>query len=173
MHVVRVNTYTLTPGKEPRHLENGLELGTFSYFETAERQLSYAFEFSHQEHPKLKGLEAHVLPELGIRVVRFEHREALLPDDYDYYVDIVRVAEQGVRWVVRDLYLDVLVFDGVRAKILDTDEYLEARAERHMDEAEAGYALLKLHEFMDGMGQHGYTLSRYLGAQGVTLTWRR
>lgn len=173
MHSVRVNTYNLMPGKEPRHLENGLERGTLSYLDMAEGQLSYALEFSPEEHPKLKALEAHVLPELGIRVVRFEHRTALPPGDYDYYVDIVRVSEQGERWVVRDLYLDVLVFDGVRTKILDTDEYLEARAEGHMDADEADDALLNLHAFIDGLARCGHSLARYLASQGVSLAWRR
>jgi predicted RNA-binding protein associated with RNAse of E/G family len=172
MHPVRVNTYNLIPG-ELRHLENGLERGTLSYLEMAEGRLAYAFEFSPEEHPTLKALEAHVLPELGLRVVRFEHREALPPGDYDYYVDIVSVTEQGERWVVRDLYLDVLVFNEVRAKILDTDEYLAARAEGHMDAHEADEALLKLHDFLDGLARYGYSLERYLETQGVSLTWRR
>lgn len=180
MHPVRVMTYDMTPGRDALYLDNDGPFGRLTYIEATAGKLSYGLEFTADEHPVLSSLEAHVLPELSVRVVRFRRRNAkaddyayYVDDDYDYYVDIVRVVAQGEQWVVRDLYLDVLVFDGVRAKILDTDEYLEACAEGHMDEDEAGYGLLKLHAFLDGLAKREYTLSRYLASQGVTLTWRR
>ncbi len=173
MHPVRTNTYDLEAVNGPVHLEGQSPLGRLTYVDVTGEKLSYGLELTLDEHPKLEGLEAHVLPELGLRVVRLEYRKDHAPDDSDYYVDIVRVAEQGERWVVRDLYLDVLVFDGVKTKILDTDEYLEALAEGHMDAAEASDALLNLHSFIDGLARHGHSLARYLGSQGVTLTWRR
>lgn len=179
MHPVRTVTYDLT-AKPPQYLGYDGPFGTLTYVDVAAGRLSYRLEFTADEHPVLSSLEAHVLPEFGVRVVRFCRRNAeaddyayYVDDDYDYYVDIVSVTEQGERWVVRDLYLDVLVFNGVRAKILDTDEYLVARAEGHMDAPEADDALLKLHDFVDGLARYGHSLERYLETQGVSLTWRR
>lgn len=171
MHPVRVTTYDLTPSREPLHTDAEGPFGKLVYAEVSGGRLAYDLELGEGEHPLLTRIQGHVLPAHGLKVVRFTRRRPER-DDYDYYVDIVRVTEQGERWVVRDLYLDVLVFDGVRAKVLDTDEYLAAAAEGHMDEREAEYALLKLHDFIDGLARHGYTLSRYLASQGVTLTWR-
>jgi predicted RNA-binding protein associated with RNAse of E/G family len=180
MHPVRTVTYELKSGRTPVYLDDEGPFGTLTYVDVAAGRLSYGQTFTLDEHPVLSSLEAHVLPEFGVRVVRFCRRNAkaddyayYVDDDYDYYVDIVSVTEQGERWVVRDLYLDVLVFNGVRAKILDTDEYLAARAEGHMDAPEADDALLKLHEFLDGLARNGHSLERYLETQGVSLTWRR
>lgn len=173
MHPVRTVTYDLEAVSGPVHLEGPSPFGRLTRVDVTKEKLSYGLEFTLDEHPKLAGLEAHVLPVLGVRVSHFEHREKLPPGDYDYYVDIVCVTEQGERWVVRDLYLDVLIFDGVRTKILDTDEYLAARVEGHMDAGEADDALLNLHAFLDGMARYGHSLERYLESQGVTLTWRK
>ncbi len=172
MHPARVTTYDLTPGREPLHTDAEGPFGRLVYTEVSGGRLAYDLELGEGEHPLLSRIQGHVLPAHGLKVVRFTRRRPER-DDFDYYVDIVRVVDQGERWVVRDLYLDVLVFDGIRARVLDTDEYLEAMAEGHMDDSEAAYALLKLHDFLGGLARHGYRLAQFLESQGVSLSWRR
>ena len=93
---------------------------------------------------------------MGVEISRFGYREAYRPENpFDYYVDIVSVPEQGEFWTVRDFYLDVLVYDGERVKILDTDEYLAAIQEGHLTADEAAHALTALHTFVNDLARHG------------------
>ena len=173
MHPVRTVVYDLVNRREPRYLEGETPLATLTYLNALGKQLSYGLAFTSEEHPLLAAIEAHVLPNLGIRVSRFKRRREHAVDDYDYYVDIVNVVERGERWVVRDLYLDVLVFEGEQAKILDTDEYLAAITEGHLEADEAAYALETAHTLLNKLAQHEYNLEMYLQTEGVTLTWRK
>lgn len=143
------------------------------YLYESSHGLSYGVAFTEQQHPKLRYRESHVLPELGIEVSRFSYRHEAFWRGFDYYVDMACVAERGERWVVRDLYLDVLVYEGKRAEILDTDEYLAAIQENHLNTEETVHALNAAHQLLNGLAYHGYSLEAYLQAKGVTLTWRR
>ena len=171
MHPVR--EYVYTPAKNLCvHTQSG-EMETLEYISETPNGLSYLALFDEHRHPKLRARESHVLPRLGVEVSRFEYRRQRTPDDFDYYIDIACVTEQGERWVVRDLYLDVLVFTGERAKILDTDEYLAAITEGHLEADEAAYALETAHTLVNKLAQHGYNLENYLQTEGVTLTWHK
>ncbi|CAN5593615.1 DUF402 domain-containing protein [soil metagenome] len=115
-------------------------------------------------------MQAHVLPELHLQIVRFDWRNGI-SCDYDYYLDIVRVVEQDSRWVVRDLYLDVIVYEGCKATVLDTDEYLAALREGHLEPDEAEHALTVTHDTLNALAEHSYALEPYLASRGITLTW--
>lgn len=172
MHPVAETVYELKTNRRVRHKGGHTEFGWLSYYEATPGSLAYKVELG--DHPEVSAIRGQVLLGLGIQVVRFEYREPKRPHaNFDYYVDVVRVVEQGKRWVVRDLYLDVLVFEGMRAKILDTDEYLTATREGHLDAEEAVYALETAHRLLNGLAQHGYSLESYLQTEGVTLTWPR
>ncbi len=171
MHPVRAYTYLLAQ-KQCVHTSDG-KTETLEYISETPNGLSYLALFDEHRHPKLRARESHVLPRLGVEVSRFEYRRRRTPDDFDYYIDIVRVTEQGERWTVRDLYLDVLVYNGEKAKILDTDEYLAAIAEGHLEADEAAYALETAHTLLNKLAQHGYNLENYLQTEGVTLTWHK
>ena len=172
MHPVRAYTYLL-PQKQCVHIPGG-ETETLEYISETPNSLSYCALFNKTRHPKLRGRESHVLPRLGIEVSRFGYRNTYQPENpFDYYIDVARVSEQGERWTVRDLYLDVLVFEGERAEILDTDEYLAAITEGQLEADEAAYALEAAHTLVNKLAQHGYNLENYLQTEGVTLTWRK
>ena len=134
--------------------------------------MSLRISLSTTDHPESLAMRGQVLPNLGIQVVRFEYRKPKRTHaNFDYYVDVMQVSEQGERWVVRDLYLDILVFEGKRAEILDTDEYLAAIQEGHLNADEAAYALTTAHSLLNGLAKYGYSLEAYLQAEGVTLAW--
>lgn len=171
MHPVRAYTY-MPAQKLCVHSPGGV-VEALEYLSETPGGLSYCALFDEARHPKLRARESHVLPRLGTEVSRFEYRRERTLNDFDYYVDIVRVTEQGERWVVRDLYLDVLVFTGARAKILDTDEYLAAMSKGHLEAGEAAYALSTAHTFVNNLARYGYDLEAYLHSEGVTLTWHK
>lgn len=172
MHPVTEAVFDLAAGRRTRHNRGRAEHSRLSYAETTPHGLAYVAV--QDDHPEALTLQAHVLPKLGLQVVKFEYREPRRHHaSFDYYIDIARVTEQGKRWVVRDLYLDVLVFDGNKAEILDTDEYLAAIQEGHLGADEAAYALETAHTLLNKLAQHEYTLESYLQTEGVTLTWRK
>ena len=115
-------------------------------------------------------MQAHVLSNLHLQVSTMEWREGE-GYDYDYYLDIVRVVETGKRWVVRDLYLDILVYEGRKVQVLDTDEYLEAVAEGHLGRAEAEHALNVTHDTLNALSKHGNSLEAYLKELDIRLEW--
>ncbi len=165
MHPVREYIYVLAD-RRCVHKQDG-EVEALEYLSETSNGLSYLALFDEVRHPKLHTRESHVLPALGLEVSRFGYRDAHQPGDpFDYYIDIARVSEQGERWTVRDLYLDVLVFDGERAEILDTDEYLAALREGHLGADEAAYALETAHALLNKLATFGYSLEAYLHSEG-------
>ncbi len=172
MHPVSVSVYDLVAEQKIRQKWDGEEVGKLLCYEVTSHTLSYLVKLN--DHPEVSGVRGQVLPDLGIHVARFDYLEPKPPHaNFDYYVDIVRVTEQGERWVVRDLYLDVLVYERKRVEILDADEYLEAVQEGHLSVEEAAYALDAAHKLLNGLARHGYSLEMYLQAEGVTLTWHK
>ena len=172
MHPVTEAVYDFEKRQRVRHIIGQAEISRLTYYNVGSSELVYVAEYD--DHPESLLMRGQVLPDLGLQVVRFEYREPKRPHaNFDYYVDVVRVVEQGERWVVRDLYLDVLVFEGERAKIIDTDEYLAAIEEGHLNVEEAAFALITAHALLNGLAKHKYNLAAYLQAEGVTLAWRK
>ena len=170
MHPVTEVVYDFEKRQRVRHVVGQAEISQLTTYNIGSNGLMYVAEYN--DHPESLLMRGQVLPDLGLQVVQFEYRKPKLPHaSFDYYVDIARVSERGEHWVVRDLYLDVLVFEGERAKILDTDEYLAAVQEGHLDAKEAAYALTAAHQLLNGLAKHAYSLEVYLQAEGVTLAW--
>lgn len=122
------------------------------------------------QHPRVAYWEAHLLPELGVQVCRYELHGGRR--DFDYYIDVADIAREGPLWTVRDLYLDVVVWTGVRAEIVDTPELLAARRAGLIAEDEAWGAVERAHGVLDGLSGAGYDLDRWLAGRSVVLRWR-
>lgn len=148
---------------------------------SSEKESSYPLEAYHTEphglyfrvsaeRSKWYAMQAYILPELHLQIVRFDWREGQARD-FDYYIDIISVVEKGERWVVRDLYLDLIVYEGCKVEILDTDEYLEGIAEGHIDRAEAEHALNVTHTMLNNLAECGYSLEAYLESRNIQLNW--
>ena len=125
------------------------------------------------DHPYIAYLKAFTLPKLGIQINRFFHHDKEIPRDYtyyDYYIDIGDVTEKTQeQWLLRDLYLDVVVAEGKAAHILDTDEYLQAITEQLIDTKEAAFALETTHNLINGLAENNYRLEPWLNQKGVEL----
>lgn len=124
------------------------------------------------DHPHIAYMEAYLLPRLGLQVNRWGHHPGSAYAWYDFYVDVMAFEVGEDCWTTRDFYLDVAVIEGKAAQIADTDEYLEALGVGLLTTDEASYALTHTHALLNGLAEHGYRLSDWLRAQGVTLTWR-
>ena len=161
MHPPTEIVYEFRKRQRIRYKLGQAETSWLSSYDVSPHELAYIAE--HDDHPEVLTMRGQVLPDLGLQVVRFEYRKPKRTHaNFDYYVDVVRVSEQGDRWVVRDLYLDILVFEGKRAEIIDTDEYLAAVQENHLGAEEAAYALNTAHTLLNGLAKCGYSLRRWL-----------
>lgn len=170
MHPPTEAVYDFEKRQRVRYRVEQTEVSRLTHYDVSLNELVYVAEYDN--HPESLLTRGQVLPNLGLQVVRFEYREPKRShNNFDYYVDMVRVSERGERWIVRDLYLDVLVYEGKRAEIIDADEYLAAIQEGHLNAEEAAYALTTAHTLLNGLAKHKYNLEAYLQAEGVTLAW--
>ncbi|MFF0148395.1 DUF402 domain-containing protein [Amycolatopsis sulphurea] len=117
-------------------------------------------------------LESWLLPGLGLRITDFWFSPGH-ERDQDFYLDVVRVHRDGPRWVATDLYLDLVLKDKVSIRVIDSDELLAAVAAGLLPQAEGEYALEAAYAALEGIAAHGYDLSGWLSAKGITTTWRR
>ena len=171
MHPPTEIVYEFRKRQRIRYKLGQAETSWLSSYDVSPHELAYIAE--HDDHPEVLTMRGQVLPDLGLQVVQFKYREPKRPHaNFDYYVDMVRVSERGKRWVVRDLYLDILVFEGKRAEIIDTDEYLAAVQENHLGAEEAAYALNTAHTLLNGLAQCGYSLRTWLkSAAGLEVAF--
>jgi uncharacterized protein len=126
------------------------------------------------DHPYISYLRAFAFPGLGIQINRFfHHQDVDIPKEYtfyDYYIDVGDIVERSLeRWVLRDLYLDIVVAEGKAAYILDTDEYLQAISEKLITSEEAHFALETTHSLVNGLAENGYNLESWLKQKGIHI----
>lgn len=122
-------------------------------------------------HPHSAAMEAYLLPSLSLQVNRWSHHPESNYAWYDFYVDVMTFDIGEALWTSRDLYLDIVVVEGERAEVLDTDEYLAAVKEGFLTRREAALALTRAHELLNGLAKYGYSLEDYLNAQAIQLKW--
>jgi hypothetical protein len=67
-----------------------------------------------------------------------------------WYVDLISVEAQGDRYILRDLYIDVIVpTDGRHYRMLDFDDYADAMADGSLPLADAIDGLRRWQRFLD------------------------
>lgn len=119
-------------------------------------------------HPRIRAWQAHLLPQLGVQLCRYDfHGER----EHDYYLDIASITREGPVWSVRDHYLDLIVWDGLSAEIVDTDELLAAHAAGLISTPEMHAAVEGAHRVLHGLAQSRYSVADWLAAQGLQLFW--
>ena len=168
MHTPTVSTFDVAAKRRTRVSSTKDEAYSLESCEI--RRNALYFRTGDIGDPFCRSIEGFVLPELNIQIVRFSWREDK-ERDFDFYIDIVRVNETGERWVVTDLYLDILVYEGHKLTIVDTDEYLAAIAEGKLTPADAEHTLEVTHQTANDLAQSGYRLYAYLERKGITLQW--
>ena len=121
------------------------------------------------QHPRIAYWQAHLLPELGIQLCRYTLHAGR---PFDYYIDIASISREGEVWQMRDHYLDVLVWDRLRAEIVDTDELVASVKGGLISQGEALAAVERLHTLLNGLARHRYDVNAWLAEAGVTLDWQ-
>lgn len=122
-------------------------------------------------HPELTYLESWLLPELGLRVSRWE-RVPGHEVDYDYYLDIVGITTGARQWRSEDYYLDITVGNGRFANLLDVDEFLVAVRAELLDPMTAQGALEVAWRTVAELAEARYVLADWLRDKGIELSWR-
>lgn len=120
-------------------------------------------------HPRIRHWQAHLLPALNLVVCHYafhHHRE------HDYYIDVAQISRDGAVWTVRDLYLDIVLHDGLGAELADTDELLAAWEAGFLTSGELHQAIEVAHRTVSGLARARYGLKRWLTDQALHLTWQ-
>jgi uncharacterized protein len=129
-------------------------------------------------HKRIAGTNCWMLPALGLRVMRWMPRPGV-EDLEDYYIDVAAITVDDAdtdtdtgAWRMVDHYLDILVWTGQRAEVLDHDEFVAAIRAGHLDAETAERALATSFGVVEGLAGHGYDLERWLRtAYGIELFW--
>jgi len=121
--------------------------------------------------PTAHWVQAWLLPDLGLCVTDWSWNPGH-ERDQDFYLDVCDIARDGDRWVLTDHYLDIVVRNGRDAEVVDVDEFVAAVACGVLDAASAEAAMHRTHRAVDGLAAHGHDLNAWLGALGITLSWR-
>ena len=119
-------------------------------------------------HPRIRAWQAHLLPALGLQICRYEFHG---PREHDYYIDLATISEAGGVWTLTDHYLDVLVWEGTRAELIDEDEFLAAVQAGYLSAAQASAVRAQAQALLRGLAEHNHDLQAYLAARGVRLEW--
>jgi predicted RNA-binding protein associated with RNAse of E/G family len=117
-------------------------------------------------------MESWLLPELGLCVTDWWWKPGQ-EREQDYYLDICRIDRDGDTWLLTDHYLDIVVRNGLDAKVIDVDEFVAAVALGLLDPAAAESAMEHTHHAVDRLAAHGHDLDRWLAGLGIRLTWKR
>ncbi|CAM3625939.1 DUF402 domain-containing protein [Deinococcus frigens] len=120
-------------------------------------------------HPRIRHWQAHLLPAQHLVVCRYAFHGRR---EHDYYIDVAQISREGGVWTVRDLYLDIVLHDGLGAAIADTDELLAAWEVGFITSEELQQATEVTHRTVLGLAHAGYTLNHWLTAQGLRLEWQ-
>ena len=119
-------------------------------------------------HPRIRHWQAHLLPRLNVVVCRYDFHGRR---EHDFYLDVAEITcQQGV-WTVRDLYLDLVLHDGLGAEIVDTDELLAAWEAGFVTPREVQRAVEVAHQTLSGLTHARYSMRDWLQTQGVVADW--
>ncbi|GAA2556301.1 DUF402 domain-containing protein [Pseudonocardia hydrocarbonoxydans] len=123
------------------------------------------------DRPTAHWIQTWLLPGLGLAVTDWWWNPGH-ERDQDFYLDVCEIVRDGDRWLLTDLYLDIVVRSRRDAVVIDVDEFVGAVACGVLDPAAAEAALHRTHRAVDGIAAHGHDLDAWLAGLGVELTWR-
>jgi predicted RNA-binding protein associated with RNAse of E/G family len=97
-----------------------------------------------------------LLPEQAWVINRFRFHAHVL-DPMDWYIETDLIDVDGPLWRVRDGYLDIEVFEGVRYELRDADELAEGLATGDIPLAETIIALESLNRLCVALRRHRFS----------------
>lgn len=120
------------------------------------------------KHPRIRRWQANLLPAHNLVVCHYEFHGLR---EHDYYIDVAQISREGHIWSVRDLYLDIVVHDGLIAEIVDADELEAAHKAGFIGQAEVARANLIAQNVLQGLKRNNYTLAEWQAELKLALTW--
>jgi predicted RNA-binding protein associated with RNAse of E/G family len=123
------------------------------------------------DHPEFAYLRSWLLPELSIRISRWD-RHPGLPVHFDRYLDIVEISHGPAGWRTTDLYLDITVLEGGRLRVLDADELTKALVNGMITAKQARTAIEATVTAVEGITENRHHADRWLARTGHPITWR-
>ncbi len=131
----------------------------------------YGQRMFHRPASRAVGQRMWLLPALGLRVISWIKRPGA-KDVEDYYIDIAAITANGGLFHMTDYYLDIRVWEGKRAELIDNDEFIAAITAGHLDADQAQQAMADAYRAVDGIARHGYRLASWLSEDhDIDLTW--
>ncbi|WP_199203146.1 DUF402 domain-containing protein [Mycobacterium sp. shizuoka-1] len=115
-------------------------------------------------------LESWLLPSLGLRATIF-HFNPGHERPQDFYLDVGDITAGDTTWQTEDHYLDLVVYTGDRADLLDVDELLAAHRDGLVSAETAERAVQRAVVAVEGLARHDHDLTAWLAACGMPLTW--
>ncbi len=100
--------------------------------------------------------ERWLLPACGWAVSRFVFAIGVSAP-LDWYIETDLIEVSGTQWRVRDCYLDVELYEGVRYELRDADELAAGLRAREIPLAEALAALESLHRLCAALRTHHFS----------------
>jgi predicted RNA-binding protein associated with RNAse of E/G family len=122
------------------------------------------------DRPMAHWLQSWLLPDLGLCVTDFWWNPGH-ERDQDFYLDVCTIARDGGRYLLTDLYLDIVVRTGRESEVIDVDEFSAAVAEGLLDPTTAQRALEDTFTAVNGLAAHGHDLDAWLATLGIELSW--
>lgn len=117
----------------------------------ADRTLYYARAV---DYPGFSEHERWLIPDFGWSVSRFRWRDGW-HEDFHWYIETELMEVAGPIWSLRDGFIDVLVWEGLRARIDDADELGDALVEGSISIADASDVLHSLDRLCDELHANG------------------
>lgn len=166
----------LTPNAHPIKIEKHDTLTHLHHTNNGVRQVMLYRETPHglfvarpfDNHPRIRFWQAHLLPEQHLVVCKYDFHGH---NEHDYYMDIAQIAKEGHLWTVRDLYLDLVLHDGLHAEIVDTDELLDSHQAGYITAGDVHRSVAVAHHTLSGLARARYSLSDWASTQGLELEW--
>lgn len=116
-------------------------------------------------------LESWLLPSLGLRANVFHFNPGHELDQH-YYLDVGDYTAGPTAWHAEDHYLDLVVRTGAGVELTDVDELLTAVRHGLLTPETGERAVRCAVDAVEGLSRHDYDLDRWLGANGMPLSWR-
>lgn len=117
---------------------------------------------SFVSHAETAGFRSLLLPEQHLWVIFYEaHRP---PHPMYCYMHMARICDEGSTVTIEDLYLDVILYDTGRWRVVDIDEFREAVAAGELSPEQIQAALLGLENACRLVDQHGKAMEAFLHA---------
>jgi uncharacterized protein len=153
------------PSRREHHTNTGVR--QVGVYQMHEHGLYVARAFA--QHPRIRAWQAHLLPALGLQVCRYDfHGER----EHDYYIDLASIVRRGEVWEMHDHYLDILLWDGVGAQLIDADELQAAERVGYVAPDLTRRVSAQAAHLLSDLKSYDFRLDACLAAQGVTLSWQ-